>query len=405
MAEVMGIINLTPDSFSDGGAVRTAEAALAKALEMERDGASYIDIGGESTRPGAAEVDPAEEWERIGGAVALVASSLSSARVSVDTRHPETAAKAVAAGAKMINCVSAGAVPEMCRVIAESGRSDVELVIPADAGEDVFAEAARLLGEDMIVVDPMIGFGDGSPEDDAARLFSVSGLARKRRVLVGASRKRFVRYLMDESDPLKTLPGNIALARFAVRKGASIVRVHDVKETVAALDAGTDGFSVRRASLGDAEKIFALIHLNSDMLVPRSLGNIVENIDRFLVATAGRDVIGCAAYQIHPEIGDPLAAAVEIQSLAVRAPYRRKGVGRALVEKTLAALKAFSPKEAIVLTFAPEFFGALGFAEIPKTKVMHKLYTGCINCTKHTNPFTCPEIAMVRRIYDEKPCS
>lgn len=150
----------------------------------------------------------------------------------------------------------------------------------------------------------------------------------------------------------------------------------------------------RDARLSDAEKIFALIHLNRDLLVPRSMGNIVENIDRFVIAEENGETVGCATFQIHPEIGDALAATVEIQSLAVRAPYRRRGIGRALVEAVVGRAKAFGPREILVLTFAPEFFSALGFSEIPKTQVMHKLYTGCINCTKHANPFTCPEIAM-----------
>ena len=134
-------------------------------------------------------------------------------------------------------------------------------------------------------------------------------------------------------------------------------------------------FQIRAATLADAESIFALVHLNRDQLVPRSMGDIVGNIDRFVVATSGRDIVGCATYQVHPEIGQPEAAVVE-----------------AIASK----VAPFHPKEVLVLTFAPEFFTALGFHEIPKTKVMHKLYTGCINCTKHADPFTCPEIAMVR---------
>lgn len=157
-------------------------------------------------------------------------------------------------------------------------------------------------------------------------------------------------------------------------------------------------YRLRTAKLGDAEKIFALIHLNRDQLVPRSMGNIIENIDRFTVAEIGSDIVGCATYQVHPEIGEAEAATVEIQSVAVRSPYRRRGIGKALVEAVLSRLEAFGPRDAIVLTFAPAFFTSLGFREIPKTKVMHKLYTGCINCTKHANPFTCPEIAMIREL-------
>lgn len=153
--------------------------------------------------------------------------------------------------------------------------------------------------------------------------------------------------------------------------------------------------TVRAARLCDAERIFALINLNRDQLVPRSLGNIVESIDRFLIAEAEGEMVGCAAYQVHPEIGKAESATVEIVSVAVKSIFRRRGIGRLLVHAVLNKIKAFSPKEAIVLTFAPAFFASLGFVEIPKTKVMHKLYTGCINCTKHADPFTCPEIAMI----------
>ena len=155
-------------------------------------------------------------------------------------------------------------------------------------------------------------------------------------------------------------------------------------------------FTIRHAKLSDAERICALINLNSDLLVPRSLGSIVESIDRFFVAEADGEMAGCASYQIHPEIGAPEAATVEVVSVAVKKVFRRRGIGRGLVEAVLARASAFAPREAVVLTFAPAFFGALGFSEVPKTKVMHKLYTGCINCTKHMDPFTCPEIAMMR---------
>ena len=150
----------------------------------------------------------------------------------------------------------------------------------------------------------------------------------------------------------------------------------------------------RAARLVDAESIFALIHLHRDRLVPKSLANIVENIDRFIVAEDGATMIGCATYQILPEIGSPIHATVEIQSVAVRLPWRGKMVGRTLVGKILERVSAFRPAEALVLTFSPQFFAHLGFREIPKSQVMHKLYRGCINCTKHADPFTCPEKAM-----------
>ncbi len=158
-------------------------------------------------------------------------------------------------------------------------------------------------------------------------------------------------------------------------------------------------FHVRKARLADAEGIYALIREHTMELVPRSLGNVVENIDRFLVAE-GPDgsLVGCIAYQIWPEIGDPLKATVELQSVAVRASVRRKGIGRQLVQGTISRVRVLAPADVTVLTLAPEFFASLGFREIPKTRIMHKLYTGCINCTKHTDPFTCPEKAMALEV-------
>ena len=153
--------------------------------------------------------------------------------------------------------------------------------------------------------------------------------------------------------------------------------------------------TLRSATLHDAEKIHAMIHLHRDELVPRPMGNIVEHIDRFLVAQCDGELVGCAAYQIWPEIGDPLKATVEVQSVAVRLPYRRRGIGRLLVNGVIEKVRAFNPREILVLTLTPAFFESLGFHETPKTHIMHKLYSGCINCTKHANPFTCPERAML----------
>ena len=193
--------------------------------------------------------------------------------------------------------------------------------------------------------------------------------------------------------------GNLAKVRSAGARNWAVVRAvcraADPGEAIRRVS-GKDPF-VRQARLGDAESIFALIHRNRDLLVPRSLGNIIENIDRFCVAVCGDDITGCAAYQIHPEIGRT-EATVEVQSLAVRSPYRRKGIGRMLVEAVADKARPCGAKEAIALTFAPEFFSALGFHEIPKAGILHKLYTGCLNCTRHADPFTCPEIAMSRAL-------
>lgn len=156
--------------------------------------------------------------------------------------------------------------------------------------------------------------------------------------------------------------------------------------------------TVRPATLKDAEAIFTLVDQHREELVPRSLGSIVESIDRFVVADCGGETAGCAAYQIHPEIGDAEAATVEIVSVAVLERFRRRGIGRKLVEAVVDNVRRFRPREIMVLTFSPGFFRALAFEEFPKTEIMHKLYTGCINCTKHANPYTCPEIAMKRAL-------
>ncbi|MBO5643546.1 MAG: GNAT family N-acetyltransferase [Kiritimatiellae bacterium] len=160
----------------------------------------------------------------------------------------------------------------------------------------------------------------------------------------------------------------------------------------------SEAITVRNAKLLDAQSIFDLIADNDDQLIPRSMGDIVGNIDRFVIAEKDGMLCGCAAYVIHPEIGQIEKATVEVQSLAVKEGFRKLGTGSIIVNTLLDRARHSGIKEAIVLTFAPKFFSKLGFIEIPKTKVMHKLYTGCINCTKHANPFTCPEIAMTRSL-------
>ena len=152
--------------------------------------------------------------------------------------------------------------------------------------------------------------------------------------------------------------------------------------------------TIRSANLKDAEQIFDLIREHKEDLISRPMGDIIQNIDRFYVADVNGKVVGCAAYQILPEIGVPERASVEIQSVAVHADFRRHHIGSQIVKHILERVRIFDPAQAIVLTFAPDFFGSLGFKRIEKTQVMHKLYMGCINCTKHANPFTCPEIAM-----------
>lgn len=156
--------------------------------------------------------------------------------------------------------------------------------------------------------------------------------------------------------------------------------------------------TIRRATLSDAPAIFGLIREHPEELVPRSLGDIAENIDRFFVAESEAGLLGCASWKIYPEIGAPEKASVEVQSVAVKTAFRRQGIGAALIQKVIGAIGDFGATQAIVLTFAPAFFSTLGFHEISKTQVMYKLYTGCMGCTKHADPFTCPEIAMALKL-------
>jgi amino-acid N-acetyltransferase len=153
-------------------------------------------------------------------------------------------------------------------------------------------------------------------------------------------------------------------------------------------------FNVRNAAFDDAESIFKLIKEHPDELLARPVSDIVQNTDRFLVAEIDGKVIGTISWQILPEIGVAHNPTVEIKSVAVRQKYRGLGVGQALVQAAIERIRLLAPAQIIVLTFTPEFFAKLGFREIPKATLMHKLYMGCINCTKYDSPFTCPEIAM-----------
>ncbi len=155
-----------------------------------------------------------------------------------------------------------------------------------------------------------------------------------------------------------------------------------------------DEIVIRRATLSDVLLIHRLIQSYPHELILRPVNNIVENIDRFTVALRGRELIACACWQILPEIGCPEGATVELQSVAVSKAYRGQGFGSRLIKFVLQRISGFKPAQAIVLTFEPDFFGHLGFKKIEKTQIIHKIYRGCIYCTKHTNPFTCPEIAM-----------
>ena len=251
---VMGILNVTPDSFSDGGRHVSPDAAVAAGLAMAADGADIIDVGGESTRPGAAAVTPEQEQTRIVPVItALAAAGLC---VSADTRNATTMQAALAAGARIINDVSglaydpaaAGVVAVAgCAVVimhmrgtpetmnAQASYTDVVAEVRAELQTRLDAAAAAGIDPASIAVDPGIGFAKTGPQS-VLLLRRLTALAPARfPILAGVSRKRFIGALSQEPDAARRLGGSLAAALFAAAHGASILRVHDVRETTQAL--------------------------------------------------------------------------------------------------------------------------------------------------------------------------
>lgn len=153
-------------------------------------------------------------------------------------------------------------------------------------------------------------------------------------------------------------------------------------------------YIIRNAGFRDVAAVYNLIKDNPNELVPRSMNDIAQNTDRFFIAEVAGRVAGIVSWAILPEIGKAEHPTVEIKSLAVDKDQRALGLGRALVQAAIDRIRILQPEQIIVLTFTPEFFGKLGFKPVPKETLMHKLYTGCLNCTKYDSPFTCPEVAM-----------
>ncbi|QIG38775.1 dihydropteroate synthase [Microbacterium sp. 4R-513] len=255
---VMGIVNVTPDSFSDGGRFLAADAAIAHGLMLRSHGAAILDVGGESTRPGAERVDPAVEQERVLPVVrALVEAGVP---VSIDTMNSSTALAAVGAGARIVNDVSGGlSDPDMLSAIAGTDADIVlqhwrgyssDMYARADYGDIVTevvtelstrveAAAAAGIAPSRVIVDPGIGFGKKGRQNWAVLhgLPRISGMGP--RVLVGTSRKRFLAETL-EPDEEEASVGRRDLATavtsvLAARSGAWGVRVHDVAATVDAL--------------------------------------------------------------------------------------------------------------------------------------------------------------------------
>jgi dihydropteroate synthase len=245
---VMGILNVTPDSFSDGGRYLDADAAIAHGLDLVRQGAAIVDVGGESTRPRAVPVDPSEEHRRV---LPVVTALVPHVRVSIDTRHAAVAESAIAAGATLVNDVSASLWP----VAAAGGAGWIAMHMQGDPGtmqddpryDDVVAEVASFLEERLafavaagiaehrIWIDPGIGFGK-TLEHNLALLRHLDELvALGFPVLVGASRKSFLGRITGVEEARDRVPGTVAANVIAYEKGATLFRVHDVRANREAL--------------------------------------------------------------------------------------------------------------------------------------------------------------------------
>jgi dihydropteroate synthase len=269
---VMGVLNVTPDSFSDGGRYADIQSAVRHGLAMHRDGAHLVDVGGESTRPGADRVDADTEAARVLPVIRELAAL--GVPMSIDTSRASVAAAALAAGATVVNDVSGGlADPAMAKVVADAGCPWVlmhwrghskrmqDLATYADVVTDVVTELGQRVDEalaagvaaDRIVVDPGLGFAKGAADNWqlTARLPELLGLGFP--VLFGASRKSYLGALLAAPDGTPRPPAGrdaatIATSILAVAAGAWGVRVHDVRGTVDALAVWAASGSPRLAS-------------------------------------------------------------------------------------------------------------------------------------------------------------
>ena len=251
---IMGVLNVTPDSFSDGGSFVDPHVAIAAGFAMAAAGADIVDVGGESTRPSAQPTSPQTERARILPVIRALAAA--GVRVSVDTRHAATMAAALDAGATIVNDVYAlSHDPEAAPLVAARGCPVVLMHMRGTPAEmyaqahydDVAAEVARELGQqvavaeragitrDRIAIDPGIGFAK-TAEQSVELLRRLPELLRLGLpIVVGVSRKSFLGALTSEEDPRRRLPGSLAAGLFALSHGASILRVHDVAETMQAI--------------------------------------------------------------------------------------------------------------------------------------------------------------------------
>ncbi|MEO7190380.1 MAG: dihydropteroate synthase [Vicinamibacterales bacterium] len=249
---VMAIVNVTPDSFADGGQCLDADSAIAHALKCVADGADILDIGGESTRPGAPELGEEEEWRRIGPVLEGLRGRVG-VPISVDTYKAAIAERAIALGATVVNDISGLTYePALAGVVARTGAAIVLMhnrgkssdmyarALYGDVASEVRSElaacdaAARAAGipADRILLDPGLGFAKRA-EHTWAALVGLPGLAAlERPILTGPSRKSFLKLAVGDLPPAERIWGTAAAVTASILFGAHIVRVHDVAEMV-----------------------------------------------------------------------------------------------------------------------------------------------------------------------------
>ena len=253
-ALIMGIVNVTPDSFSDGGKFFTPESAVAHALELVEQGADLLDIGGESTRPNATPVSEAEELHRVLPVIRQLAGRVK-IPLSIDTTKPGVARTALDAGASIVNDVAADRTDDaMWRIVAGAGAgyvcmhrqgtsatmqtNPVYADVVREVGEFFFERLERMSGcglpREQIILDAGIGFGKTLEHN--LQLLGAHAQFQKpgRPLLLGASRKSFIGKLLG-TEPADRLPASLACACLAVSSGVQIIRTHDVAETVQAV--------------------------------------------------------------------------------------------------------------------------------------------------------------------------
>jgi dihydropteroate synthase len=253
-ALLMGIVNVTPDSFSDGGKFIQGDAAVALALKLVEEGADIIDVGGESTRPRATPVDEKEELRRVMPVITHLAERLS-VPISIDTMKPSVAGAAISAGASLVNDVAANREDqEMWRVVAETGAGYVVMHmqgtpqtmqerpgyrdVAGEVEQFFFERLERLsrcgVGRERTILDPGIGFG--KTREHNLRLLGALPKFEKleRPMLLGVSRKSFLAR-SPEDPPAARLPAALACASYAVGAGVQIIRTHDVADTARAV--------------------------------------------------------------------------------------------------------------------------------------------------------------------------